>query len=115
MSMKVCDIGIRLKILQKEGQKGKGVGEEEEEEREVRDEERNMCTGTRSWRQKRGRRGKWEGDGERRGEKMERGKGRGEKEDYYDTADDDNPLYHHITQSMMSYDTNLQTCKTYAK
>ena len=76
MSMKVCDIGIRLKILRKEGQKGKGVGEEEEEEREVRDEERNMCTGTRSWRQKRGRRGKWEGDGERRGEKMERGKGR---------------------------------------
>ena len=56
-----------------------------------------MCTGT-SGRQKRERRRKGEGGGERRGEKMERGKGRGEKEDYYDTADDDNPLHHHITQ-----------------
>ena len=113
MSMKVCDIGIRLKILGKQGQKAKGVGEEEEGQR-GREEERSMFTGT-SGRQKRGRRGKGEGDGERRGERMERRKGRGEKEDYYNTADDENPLHHHITQSMMSYDTNLQTCTTYAK
>ena len=73
-----------------------------------------MCTGTRSGRQKRGRRGMGEGDGERRGERMERRKERGEKEDYYDTANDDNPLHHHITQCM-SCDTNLQTCTTYAK
>ena len=88
--MKVCDIGIRLKILRKEGQRGKRVGEEEEEQREVRDEERNMCTGTRSGRHKRGRRGKGEGDGERRRKKIERGGGH-----IWDTANDDDPLHHH--------------------